>query len=50
MQKRTFVTAPMPHELAKRARIAAAELEIAHSELIRQAVKEFLDRKDIESD
>jgi metal-responsive CopG/Arc/MetJ family transcriptional regulator len=40
----TYVTAPMPPELARQARLTAARLEISRAELVRRAVTEFLRR------
>ena len=42
------VTAPMPPELEKRARIYAAQLGISRAEVVRRAVESFLDEVALE--
>jgi len=43
-ERKVFVNSEMPFDLAHRARLAAAKLDISRSELIRQALEEYLEK------
>lgn len=48
IEKRVFMNSEVPHPLERQARIAAAHLGISRSELIRQALNEYLQRLKLE--